>query len=91
MKIATNYEINNKQEMLKRRIREGEEVATWCVEDRFNYERSQSSGLYFGTLKQCQKEAKYLMRNGFDIACITLMTLDKDLCQDFCLDIVEFE
>lgn len=24
MKIATNYEINNKQEMLKRRIREGE-------------------------------------------------------------------
>ena len=81
MKIATNFEMNNKQEMLMRRIAAGEEIATWCVQDS-NY----TYDIYNGTFNQCMKEAKRMKREGEEVVCIALMTLNKNLCADFCVD-----
>lgn len=86
MKIATHFEIENKADMLKRRIATGEQIATYCVQD-----SSCTYDIYNGTLKQCQKEAKRMKRDGEEVARIVLMTLDEGLCADFCLEEVEFE
>ena len=80
VKIATNYEMGYKLEMISRRIAAGENVATWCVQDsEYTYD------IYNGTFKQCLKEAKRRIRDGEEVVCIALITLTEDICGDFCV------
>lgn len=88
MKIATNFEMSEKTEMLIRRIQNGDEVCTWSVQD-----SDYNNDIYCGTYNQAVKEAKRLIRSGCDIIGVALISLDSNLCFDFChrcVDIDEF-
>lgn len=86
MKIATNYEINNKPGMLIRKIAEGENVYTWSVQDDMY-----SDDIYNGTFNQAKTTAKALYAAGKDITGIALIKLDKDLSADICYRAMRIE
>lgn len=86
MKIATNYEIWNKYEMLIRRIKAGEEVCTWSVQD-----TDGSDDIYNGTFNQCRKVAKRMHREGRRISGIALIQLDERMCFSYCHEFYPIE
>lgn len=86
MKIATNHEMTNKQEMLIRRIQSGEEVGTWSVQN-----SDYDDDIFCGTYNQAAKMAKKLNREGWAITGIALIGLNHDLCFDYCYRTVSIE
>lgn len=83
MKIATKYEMANKQDMLIHRIQLGEKIATWSVQDS-NY----SDDLFNGSYSQCVKEAKRMYHAGLDVVGIALIELDSNLCFEYCYQFI---
>lgn len=79
MKIATNHEMTYKMDMLIRRIQTGEEICTWSVQNSDN-----DDDIFCGTYNQAAKEAKRLLRAGCDIIGVALISLDANLCFDYC-------
>lgn len=86
MKIATNHEMMNKEEMLVRRIKAGEEICTWSVQD-----TDGSDDIYNGTFNQCRKVAKRMYREGRRISGIALIRLDERMCFSYCYEFYSIE
>ena len=83
MKIASNFEMENKSEMLISRIEKGEQIATWSVQAESN---SYADDMHNGTKAQCLAYAKKQKRTG-DKVQIALMSLDNKLCVDYCYEV----
>lgn len=86
MKIASNFEMENKSEMLINRIEKGERVATWSVQTENN---SFADDLYNGTKNQCLAYAKKYKKETGGKVQIALMGLTDNLCVDYCYELEE--
>lgn len=84
MKIASNFEMESKQEMLIKRIKKGERITTWSVQAE---ENSFTDDLYNGTKAQCLKYAKQYKKEVGGKVQVALVQLDSDLCVTFCHEI----
>lgn len=88
MKIASNYELFNKTDLLTNKIKKGEKVAVWSVETESN---NYSDDLFNGTLAQCRAYANRLKKHYKGKIQIALIELDERLCVTYYHDIVHVQ